>query len=233
MRAQHKARQQLLSFLLRHSREWPKKSRWTAPHLQWIKSQRFDNPAQQLTLEDYFQEVVRLTQRLAYLEQCVEQQLLAQEHSLLFRALQALRGVKIVVAATLIVELGDLSRFPSPAKLMSYVGLTPSEHSSGVSVFRGSITKAGNPHARRVLIEAAWSSRLDPKLSLHLKRRSEGLPPSVLAIADKARRRLHKRYWHLMQAGKSKQTAVVACARELVGFIWAIAREVRALDRRA
>lgn len=233
MRAQHKARQQLLSFLLRHGREWAKKSRWTQPHLQWIKSQRFDNVAQTLTLCDYTDEVLRLTQRLKYLEGCVEQQMLEQEHSLLFRALQAVRGIKIVVAATLIVELGDMARFPSPGKLMSYVGLTPSEHSSGASVFRGSITKAGNPHARRVLIEAAWSSRLDPKLSLALKRRSDGLSPSVLAIADKARRRLHKRYWHLLLKGKSKQTAVVACARELIGFVWAIAKEVRTLEGHA
>jgi transposase len=228
MHAQHKARQQLQSFLLRHGRIWGQKSNWTSPHLQWIRSQRFEFAPQQEVLEDYFQEVARISERLAHLTARLEHHILASEKDApLFRALQSLRGVSVIVAATVLVELGDLARFPTAAKLMSYLGLTPSEHSSGASVQRGSITKAGNPHGRRVFVEAAWSSRLDPKLSLKMKRRCEGLSPGVIAIADKARRRQHKRFWYLVQRGKSQQTAVVACARELVGFVWAIARQVR------
>jgi transposase len=228
MHAQHKARQQLQSFLLRHGRIWDKKSSWTKPHLQWIRSQRFELAAQQEVLEDYFQAVARISERLAHLTARLEHYILESEKDApLFRAMQALRGVSVIVAATILVEIGDLARFPTAAKLMSYLGVTPSEHSSGASVQRGAITKAGNPHARRVVVEAAWCSRLDPKLSLKMKRRCEGLSPGVIAIADKARRRQHKRFWHLVQRGKSQQTAVVACARELVGFVWAIAREVR------
>jgi transposase len=228
MRAQHRARQQLQSFLLRHGRLWSKKSTWTSPHLQWIKSQRFDFPEQGEVLDDYFQEVVRISDRLQHLTERLEHYILHSEREApLFRAMQALRGVSVIVAATILVEIGDLARFPSPAKLMSYLGLTPSEHSSGATVARGSITKAGNPHARRVFVEAAWSSRLDPKLSLKMKHRCQGLSPSVIAIADKARRRQHRRFWHLAQRGKSQQTAVVACARELAGFVWALARQVR------
>lgn len=227
MRAQHRARQQLSSMLLRHGRIFEGKSSWTQPHLQWIKSQRFDAAPQQEAFDDYVTEVLRLSQRLAHLSEQVEHHVSNSEYVQLFKALMALRGVSVIVAATIVVELGDLSQFPSAPQLMSFVGLTPSEHSSGASVQRGSITKAGNPHVRRTLVEAAWSSRLEPRLSLALMRRSQGLAPEVLAIADKARRRLHKRYWHLIHTGKSKQTAVVACAREFVGFIWAIARVVR------
>ncbi|MCK6445419.1 MAG: IS110 family transposase [Planctomycetes bacterium] len=146
-------------------------------------------------LEDYFQEVARIGERLAHLTRRLEHYILASEQDApLFRAMQALRGVSVIVAATILVEIGDMARFPTAAKLMSYLGLTPSEHSSGASVQRGAITKAGNPHGRRVCVEAAWSSRLDPKLSLTMKRRCEGLSPGVIAIADKARRRQHKRF---------------------------------------
>lgn len=228
MRAQHRARQQLSSFLLRHGRIWERKSNWTSPHLQWIKSQRFEFPEQREVLDDYFQEVVRIGDRLAHLTSRLEHYILASEQDApLFRVLQSLRGVSVIVAATILVEIGDMARFPTASKLMSYVGLTPSERSSGDSVQRGSITKAGNSHVRRVFVEAAWSSRLDPKLSLTMMRRCVGLSPGVVAIADKARRRQHKRFWKLVQRGKSVQTSVVACARELVGFVWAIARQVR------
>lgn len=203
MRAQHRARQQLQSMLLRHGRIWEKKSNWTQPHLQWLRSQRFEAAPQQTAYDDYLCEVMRLAARLAHLSEQVEHHVSSSDQVALFKALMTLRGVSVIVAATIVVELGDLSQFPSAPQLMSFVGLTPSEHSSGATVQRGSITKAGNPHVRRVLVEGAWSSRLEPRLSLPLMRRGQGQSPEVLAIADKARRRLHKRYWHLMHRGKS------------------------------
>jgi len=226
MRAQHRARQQLMGFLLRHGRHWSGKSHWTQAHVTWIRSQRFEIEAQRQVLEDYFQEVTRLDARLKHLRDLLEEAASQEAHRAMFRALQGLRGVSTIVAATLVAELGDLRRFSSPSKLMSYVGLTPSEHSSGARVQRGAITKAGNPHVRRVLIEAAWSCRLRPAMSLHMKRRSQGLPTPVLDIASKARGRLYRRYNMMRARGKSQQTTIVACARELVGFVWAIGQQV-------
>jgi len=146
----------------------------------------------------------------------------------LFRPLQALRGVSTVVSATVVAELGDLRRFKNASRLMSYVGLVPSESSSGSKVQRGSITKTGNPHVRRVLIQAAWSGRLRPAMSVHLKRRSAGLPPEILDTAWRAQRRLHARYGRMRARGKSPQHTVVAMARELAGFIWSIGQQVAA-----
>lgn len=222
MHAQRRARQQLSSFLLRHGRTWSGKSAWTQPHHAWIRSQRFECEIQRQVLEDYFQEVVRLDARLADLSTKLEAGAKSLSSSPLFSALQALRGVSTVVAASIVAELGDLRRFPSASRLMSYVGLVPSEYSSGARTRRGRITKAGNPHLRRVLIQAAWHCSKRPAMSLHLKRRSAGLPPPVLDIASKAQKRLHRRYWHLANRNKSPQTTVVACAREMLGFVWAI-----------
>jgi transposase len=135
------------------------------------------------------------------------------------------------VAATVVAEVGDLRRFPSASKLMGYLGLVPSEHSSGPHISRGSITKAGNPHVRWKLVEAAWSCRHRPAMSVLLERRSKGLPQEVRDIAWKAQKRLHKRYWAMTSRGKRAQTAVVAMARELAGFIWAIGQVVPATAR--
>ena len=144
----------------------------------------------------------------------------------LYRALQAMRGVGTVVAATIAAELGDLRRFPSASKLMSYVGLVPSERSSGPKVSRGSITKAGNPHVRWKLIQSAWLYRHRPAISEGLERRSKGVPQEMRDIAWKAQKRLHKRYWSMSSRGKRPQTTIVAVARELLGFIWAVGQVV-------
>ena len=225
MHAQRRARQQLLSFLLRHGRAWSGKTTWTQAHQAWIRSQRFESELQRFALEDYFQETVRLDERLAYLTKRLEEAAETLSSSPLFRALQSLRGVSTIVAATIVSELGDLRRFRSAPHLMSYVGLVPSERSSGDRTRRGRITKTGNPHLRRVLIQAAWHCHKRPGLSLHMKRRSEGLPPPILDIASKAQKRLHHRYWSLVNRCKTKQIAVVACARELLGFVWAIGQQ--------
>lgn len=221
--AQRRARQQLSSFLLRHDRKWPGKTSWTDKHLIWIRSQHFASEAQQQVLEDYVREVERQTQRLAEASAHVEA--LAPKTAqcaTLYHWLQAMRGVGTITAATIVAELGDLRRFKTPSRLMSYVGLVPSERSSGPRTRRGSITKAGNPHVRWKLIESAWHARHRPALSIKLRRRTVGVPKEVCDIAWKAQKRLHHRYWAMTGRGKRPQTTIVALARELVGFVWAI-----------
>ncbi len=221
--ALRKARQQLSSFLLRHGRRFDGKSTWTQKHVLWIRGQRMDSEAQQRVLEDYVREVERLTKRVADATEHVETLAPAtQSCAATFRALQALRGVSTIVAATLVAEIGDLKRFRKASQLMSYLGLVPSEHSSGDTVRRGRITKAGCPSGRWKVVEAAWHARLRPAMTKHLLRRCDGLPQPILDIAWNAQKRLHKRYWAMVNRGKRSQVAVVAVARELCGFVWAI-----------
>ena len=137
-----------------------------------------------------------------------------------------MRGVSFIVAATVVAEVGDLDRFNNPKELMAYLGLVPSEHSSGASVRRGRITKTGNSHARRVLVEAAWAYRLQARVTRHLLKRQEGLPECVRQLAWKAQLRLCTRYRRLLARGKARQTIVIALARELAAFLWAIGRAV-------
>ena len=227
MRALRTARQQLLSFLLRQGRTWSEgKSYWTLKHRAWIQSQRFESEAHHTVLADGYREVVRLEAREADLKAQIEEQSLKLPEKDLFLALQALRGVGLIVSSTLVSELGDLRRFKSPGRLMSFVGLVPSERSSGDRVHKGPITKAGNTHVRRVLVEAAWSGRHRPEISVTLKRRSQGLPPTVLDIAWKAQKRLFKRFQTMRGRNKEMNKIVVALARELCGFVWAIGQEV-------
>ena len=225
--AQRRSRQQLSAFLLRRDRKWPGASSWTDKHLIWIRSQSFASETQQQVLEDYVREVERQTQRVA--EATAHVEALApktKQCATLYHWLQAMRGVGPIVAATLVAELGDLRRFKTASRLMSYVGLVPSERSSGPKTARGSITKAGNPHVRWKLIESAWSGRFRPALSIKMRRRQTGVPQEVCDIAWSAQKRLHKRYWAMTSRGKRPQTAVVAMARELVGFIWAVGQVV-------
>jgi hypothetical protein len=143
------------------------------------------------------------------------------------RAYQALRGVSLIVAATMVAEIGDMSRFKHPNELIGYLGLVPSEHSGGEMIRRGPITKTGNSHARRVLVEAAWTYKMVPKRSQLLIKRQQGLPKSICDISWKAQLRLCNRHWRLLMRGKKKQTVITAIARELSAFIWAIDREVQ------
>lgn len=227
VRALRSARQQLSSFLLRHDRRWPGKSTWTQKHLEWIRSQRFESEVQRQVLEDYVQEVHRRTSRVNEWDHLVEEFAEGCESiAPLYRSLQALRGVRTIVAATLAAELGDLRRFPTPSRLMSYLGLAPSESSSGPRVSRGSITKAGNPHVRWKLVQAAWQYRHRPAMTRPLKRRIEGLPKAIVDVSWKAQQRLSRKYRTMTSRGKRPQTTVVAVARELCGFIWAIGQLV-------
>jgi transposase len=216
------ARQQLGGFLLRHGRTYPGKSAWTNAHITWIRSLRFEIDLQRRSLDQYLAEVIRLKERLDQLTEQLVEQLESAPQSELFKHLQALRGVHTIVASTIVAEIGDLRRFKSASHFMSFVGLTPSERSSGNDVRRGRITKAGNPHVRRVLIEAAWCARYRPARSHHMQLRLARTPLEVQDIAWKAQVRLHHRYRRMLMRGKTLQHTIVAIARELAGFVWAI-----------
>lgn len=198
------------------------KKAWTAAHRQWLRSLQFDHASDRAVLQDYLLAIEQLEGRL----ETLEQQLTMAAESEAFREpvgwLRCFRGIDTVTALTVVAELHGIERFESPRELMAYVGLVPSEHSSSDRTRRGGITKAGNSHARRVLIEASWHYRHPPRIGTALQQRRKGQPTAVIAIADKAQQRLYRRQRHLVAArGKKPTQAVVACARELTGFIWA------------
>lgn len=231
---QLRARHRLSKFLLRHAQRPPSGVKaWTKKHLEWVHAKvRFEQPALEATLADYLHEVEHAAERIVRLEKAIDEavaQAPAQMRAVI-EALQALRGVAQTTAATIVSELSSLSRFPSPKQLMSYAGLTPSEHSSGNRIQRGPITKSGNAHLRRVLVEAAWAYQHRPDVSGFLLRRQKKLALSdeVKRIAWKAQLRLSGRYKKLTARGKNKNETVTAVGRELLGFIWAIAVETEA-----
>lgn len=224
VRALRQARQQLSGFLLRHGRHYGRPA-WTVMHRRWLSGLRFEQPVHHIVLEDLIATVEAATERRDRLTRQIEAVLPEWSLAPLAQALQALRGVALVNAATLVAELGDITRFASPPQLMAYLGLVPSEQSSGRRRRQGGITKAGNGAARRMLIEAAWSYRFPARVSRELLLRQEGLPKPVRAIAWKAQLRLCRRYRRLAMSGKPPNVVTTAIARELVGFAWAIARQ--------
>jgi transposase len=228
-KAERVARHQLGKFLLRQGRRYEGKSAWTATHLEWIRKQQFEQPAHQRVLVDYLKTVEDNTERVTRLTKDIAELVEAWSLAPLVKALQALRGVQMVTAVVIAAELGDLKRFATAPELMGFLGLVPSEHSSGESKQRGRITRTGNGHVRRVLVEAAWSYRYRPSMSYEIRRRNEGVADGVKKICWKAQQRLHGRYQKLMGRGKTKQKTVVAIARELAGFIWAVGREEKLL----
>jgi transposase len=227
---QLKARHRLGKFLLRHGRRPEGIKAWTLKHREWIQSHvHFDQPALEATLADYLEEVDHVAARIVKLEKALDeavQQAPAQIRAVI-EALQALRGVAQTTAASIVSELGSLSRFQSPRQLMGYSGLVAREHSSGNRIQRGGITKTGNGHLRRVLVEAAWAYQHRPNVIGFLLRRQRSLAISEQAkdIAWKAQQRLHKRYKAMAARGKNKNQIVTAIGREMLGFIWAIAVE--------
>jgi len=195
--------------------------------MAWIKTQHFEHAAQEATLVDYVTEVEQQAARIERLERAIDDVMVQVPEKMrcVIAGLQALRGVAKMTAVTVVAELGDLTRFQRPRQLMGYSGAVPSENSSGDRVQRGAITKTGNAHLRRVAGEAAWSYTKRPSMYGALRKRQEGLSEEVKAIAWKAQHRLHGRYWRLTSRGKVKQKAVTAVARELLGFMWAIAMQ--------
>ncbi|MGH8199470.1 MAG: IS110 family transposase [Steroidobacteraceae bacterium] len=228
-RDQLRARHRLGKFLLRQGRRAPEgTTAWTGKHLAWIKQLRFEHAAQQATLGDYLHEVEHEAERIVRLERSIDvavQSVPAMQQALI-AGLQCLRGVAKVSAVTLVSELGQLSRFGAARQLMGYAGMVSREHSSGARVNRGSISKAGNAHLRRIVTEAAWSYRHHPALGSALRGRQNGASEAVKAIAWRAQHRLHQRYRALMGRGKPKQKVITALGRELLGFIWAIGCEI-------
>jgi transposase len=220
------ARHQLNAFLLRYGKVYPGKASWTPSHMRWLSDVTLPHPSQQIVLQEYIMAVTVCTERETCLRDQIAKLLPEWRMFPVGKALQALRGVAPIVAATTLAEIGDMSRFQNPRQLMAYLGLVPSEDSSGDSTHRGSITKTGNGHVRRVLVEAAHAYGFPARVSRHLLKRQEGLPQPVLDIAWKAQVRLCGKFRRLMARGKLRTKVVTAIARELSGFIWAIAREV-------
>jgi transposase len=198
---QLRARHRLGKFLLRHGRRPPVPMHaWTHTHLAWVKTVHFEPPAQEATVVDYLHEVEHMAERLDRLERAIDDaaQTAPDQMRAVIEALQALRGIAQVSAVTIVAEVGALSRFASPRELMGYSGAVSSEDSSGVRIRRGAITKTGNAHLRRVVIEAAWAYRYRPAVGTALRKRQADVPPAVKAIAWKAQHRLHRRYRHLL-----------------------------------
>lgn len=225
--AERNARHQLDKFLLRHGRRWSGATKWTNGHHEWIARQAFTEPAQQCVLDDYILAMQAATARVKRLTDEIGRQIQTSPLLPLVTALMALRGVSLLTAVIVAAEIGDFARFGHPSGLMDYLGLVPSEASSGETRRQGAITRAGNKHVRRILVEAAWCYQFAPRPGRDIRRRREAVAPQILALAEKAEKRLCGRYRSLQARGKPTQKVVTAVARELVGFIWAIAQEQR------
>ena len=226
-----RARHRFVKYLLRHGRRPAAAMRaWTDRYVRWAETVRFPFPAQEATRLDYWHEVGHGEARLARLDQAIAEivQVAPVATRVVIEALQALRGIAQVSAVTIVAELGRLSRFAHPRQLMGYCGIVASEHSSGPRIRRGGITRAGNAHLRRVVVEAAWAYRHPPAVGPTLRRRQQGLDPEICEMAWHAQHRLCKRYRRLVGKGKAQQHVVTAVGRELLGFIWAIAIHVEA-----
>jgi transposase len=224
--AARKAKQRLLSFLLRHGWSYSGKKNWTKAHFNWLADIKMAHRAQQVAFQEYIGAIEETEERKGRITK--EITTLVKEWRLepVVSAIQALRGISLLTAAVLVAEIGSLARFAKPSELMAYLGLVPSEHSSGTSIRRGGITKAGNGYARRALVEAAWTYRFPARVTRHLKKRSDQLPIKIRRISWKAQTRLCEKFRRLSGRGKPAQVVTTAIARELIGFIWAINREV-------
>jgi len=224
-KAERVARHQLSKFLLRHGRRHAGKRNWTKQHFEWIRRQQFEHEAQQRVLEDYLKTVEDLAERTERLTKSIVELLESWSLKPVVTALQALRGISIISAVTLAAEIGDFVRFQTAPEFMSYTGLVPSEQSSGEQRHQGRITRCGNAHVRRTLVESAWAYHFRPRMSQAIRRRSKESSDQVQRIAWRAQTRLCSRFRRLTAAGKPTNKVVVAVARELAGFVWAIARE--------
>ena len=217
-------RHRLLKFLLRHGHIFDKGGHWTLAHWTWLRAQRFTEQLAQAVFTEYLTNLEATRVRLASLDRQIEEVAEREPYRAMVGRLRCLRGVDTLSAMALIAEICDFERFAHPKELMAFLGLVPREHSSGSKQRRGSITKTGNSHARRILVEAAWHYRHAPARGPRLQKRQKDQPLRVVEHAAKAQTRLHRRYLRLTSRGKSSQLAVTAVARELCGFIWAIAR---------
>lgn len=227
VREQRNARHRLKALLLRNGIPYTGKTSWTGAHLRWLATLKMEHPVQQIAFQEYLHSITESGARIVRLEQALREALPTWTLAPLVHALQALRGVQMIAAMTLVAELQDFMRFDSPRQLMAYVGLVPGEHSSGPKRRQGSITKAGNSAARRMLVEIAWHYQHSPRVSPIIAARHDHLPKAVTDIAWAAQLRLHGKFKRLVARRVLKNKAVVAVARELAGFVWAIGCEVQ------
>jgi transposase len=222
-----RARQHLQGFLLRHGRKHGHGRAWGLSYRRWLSTLAFTHGAQQIAFQDYVDAVTDAERRLKRAEEQIKGLLTEWNLGPVVDALQAMRGIALINAVVLVAEVGDFTRFANPRLLMSYFGLVPGERSSGETVRRGGITKTGNTHVRRALVEAAWAYRMKARISRHKVDRIEALPKAVRDIGWKAQVRLCTRYRRLSARGKTANVVNVAIAREMVGFIWSIACAVQ------
>jgi len=219
-------RQQVSAFLLRLGLHYPEKTTWTKAHMNWLTSQQFDYAEQRLVFEEMLLAVRQAQERLERLEQAIRNAVPDWSLAEVVTGLMAMRGLDLISAATFMAEIGDLSRFQNPSDLMGYLGLVPSEDSTGNTIKRGPITKTGNRRARRTLVECSWSYQYPARVGRAKQTKVDAVPRGVREIAWKAQCRLCGRYRALIRRGKLKTVAVTAVARELAGFIWAVSREI-------
>lgn len=227
-RALRVAKQHLGAFLLRHDIVYSGKTKWTKTHFYWLATVSMSHAAQHIVLQEYIDTVTGCLDRVQRLTEQIRLQSQQSSRYELIQALQSMRGISLIVAATIASELGDLTRFDDPGKLMAYLGLVPSEHSSGEKIQKGGITKTGNRHVRNALVEAAQAYRYPARKSKLIRQRQEGLPQEIIDISWKAQCRLCGRYQYFIAKGKNVNIAKTAIAREIAGFSWAIAKELEA-----
>jgi transposase len=226
VRARLKARQQLKAMLLRHGRRYSGKTSWSAAHERYLAETSFEHPAQEIAYVEYRHAARESEARVQRLSQSLGEQVEGWRMHPVVRALMTLRGLDLIGATTVVAELGDLRRFAHPRYMMGYLGLVPSEHSTGASRRQGTITKTGNTHVRRILIEAAWNYRFPARMTRPLQVRQEGQPDQIRAIAWRAQLRLCHRYRRLTARGMQYNKVCVAIARELAGYIWDIGQHI-------
>ena len=218
---QTRARNRLMKFLLRQGVYYDGRTAWTQRYWSWLRQLRFVDPVQQTVFDEYLLAVQQRGDHVAAIEEKITEVALQEPYREAVAHLRCFKGIDTITAMTLVAELHDIRRFKSPRELMAYLGLVPSEQSSGGRHRRGAITKAGNSHVRRVLVEASWQYRHKPAAGAALLARRRGQPARVVGIADRALHRLHRRYWALTMRGKPNNVATIAVCRELVGFLWA------------
>lgn len=227
VREQRNARHRLKALLLRHGVRYAGRTAWTPAHLRWLATLKLPQATQQIAFQEYLHAITESGLRIGRLEQALRDQLGGWALKPLVQALQALRGVQLVAAITLVAELQDFLRFEHPRKLMAYVGLVPSEHTSGPRRRQGSITKAGNSSARRMLVEVAWHYLTGPRVTPIIAKRQTDLPKEITDIAWAAQVRLAAKFKRLLARKVMKTKAVVAVARELAGFVWSLGQHVQ------
>jgi transposase len=215
-------KQRLLKFLLRKGVNYETERYWTGKHYKWLNGLKFEDEMEELTKTEYLEEIRRIEEKIRRLDKKLEEVAEGERYKEVVRKLRAFRGIDYLTALSLVCEAGDFKRFPSAQAFMSYIGLVPSEHSSGKKRKQGGITKAGNGHLRKLLTESSWHYARPNKVGKRLEQRRAGTDEQTIRYADKAMKRLHEKYTRMVFKGKSKQTAVIAVARELAGFIWGV-----------